>query len=514
MTSPAEPVLIIHNIPRSPAESRWSESDASVLDEVATVSTALSALGVRCRSVGLNKLGDLPGILSRSPERVVFNLVEEFPDQPLDAGLVPALCHAHGKASTGSDTPCILITGDKAKSKALLESVGLPCPGGVVVPVGESVPFDRLPGGAWFVKPSCTDASEGIFASSVIRGDRDALEAAVAGIHEQFRQPALVEQYIDGREFNVSLLQRGNEVQVLPVAEIDFSAFGPDRPRIVDYAAKWLTDSFEYQNTPRIVPAVLTPEQTELIQQCALRAWQMTGCCDYARVDFRMDADGRPYILEINANPDISPDAGFMATLTAAGVTHQEFVGVVLKNAVDRADELWPVPPISPQAVIRRKVRIRRSELRDRDIILNFVKATEFFQLNELEIAREVLDESLAKGHDGHYQSFVAEEHDQAAGWVCFGQTPCTVGTYDIYWLVVAPRTHRRGLGASLMAHAEELIRERGGRIAVVETAGRKSYEPTRRFYEKIGYVESARLSSFYAPDDDKVIYTKKLAGA
>jgi ribosomal protein S18 acetylase RimI-like enzyme len=154
---------------------------------------------------------------------------------------------------------------------------------------------------------------------------------------------------------------------------------------------------------------------------------------------------------------------------------------------------------------------IRCSSKEDRDAILAFLAETGFFRDDELLVAAEVLDEALAKGPAGHYQSCTAELAGRPVGWVCFGPTPCTLGTFDIYWIVVDRACQHRGIGAALMRHAEKLIVERGGRLAVVETSSREIYDPTRGFYRKMGYPEAARLKDFYAPGDDKVVYIKRL---
>ena len=126
-------------------------------------------------------------------------------------------------------------------------------------------------------------------------------------------------------------------------------------------------------------------------------------------------------------------------------------------------------------------------------------------------VAREVLDEALVNGTSGHYQSFSAMVDDQVAGWICYGPAPCTVGTYDIYWIVVDVRQQRRGIGLALMREAEIRIRAREGRVLIIETAGQSLYGSTRRFYQRLGYVEEARLRDFYMPGDDKIVYIKLL---
>lgn len=147
----------------------------------------------------------------------------------------------------------------------------------------------------------------------------------------------------------------------------------------------------------------------------------------------------------------------------------------------------------------------------DRDAIVHFTRATGFFREDEMQTAIEVLDEALAKGAAGHYQSYTAESDGLPVGWVCFGPTPCTVGTYDVYWIAVAPAAQNQGLGSLLLTHAEQLITATGGRLSVAETSGRPVYDATRQFYLRRGYREAARVEEFYAPGDDKIIYTKRL---
>ena len=505
-------VLILH---RAPAEGAgagevWRESDAGVLEEAKNVAAALARRGFAHRTVGMGRLADVPGILAAAPEEVIFNLVESFPSCPSDAGAVPSLARAFGKGCTGAGSPCLVVAQDKWQTKALLRAAGLPCPAAVVVPVGEKAPAGRLPVGPYIVKPVALDASEGIDGSSVVPRAGRALARAVARVHREFGQPALVEQYIAGRELNASVLARGGRVDVLPIAEIHFSSFPPGKPHIVDYAAKWLPESFEYRHTPRVIPACLTAGQTQTVRRLARAAWDAVGCSGYARVDFRLDARGRPTILEVNANPDTGDDAGFAAALEAAGISFEEFVESAVRDAYARAGRRPAAHGARKPKGLRPVPRIRWAEPRDREGVLAFVAQSGFFRADEVAVAQELLDDALAKGPGGYYQSFVAEnDAGAAAGWVCFGPTPCTIGTFDIYWIVVARGAQRRGLGAALMAFAEGRIADGGGRLAVVETSGRPIYDPTRQFYLKIGYREAARIADFYSVGDPKVVYTK-----
>jgi D-alanine-D-alanine ligase-like ATP-grasp enzyme/ribosomal protein S18 acetylase RimI-like enzyme len=513
MTATDRGVLILYNDPAPPAgegPSRWEESETGVLAEALAVAEVLAGLGIPSRRAGIRRLADLPGALAGGPERIVFNLVEGLPAGPRDANAVPAVCRALGRVCTGNEA----VSMDKWLTKAALSAHGVPTPAGVVVPVGARPAPADLPPGRLIVKPIRADGSEGIDAASVVPGPGQALLKAIGRIHRDFDQPALVEQFIDGREINVSVIQRAGALRVLPLAEIDFSAFGPDRPRIVDYAAKWRQESFEFRNTPRKIPASLPAKVAAEIRRHARAAWHAVACQDYARVDCRVDAQGRAYVIEVNANPDISPDAGFRAALSAGKIPFDQFVLAMLRNAEARlgassATGLAEPATVSPAG--EGQTEIRWSRQTDRQPVLDLLAGTGVFRPGELDIAREVLDDALRDGPAGHYQSYTAELDGRAVGWVCFGPTPCTEGTFDMYWLAVDLRLQKRGIGRALMLRAEGQIVRRGGRLIVLETSGRADYDLTRKFYLHLGYHEASCVPDFYAPDDAKVTYTKRL---
>ena len=309
-------VLILHNIPRAVGDGsgNYLESDAGVMEEVEAVSQALKQQDIRHRIAGVKNLTELPDILFRAPEPVVFNLVESLHQCAEDANYVPVICRAFGKSCTGNATHTLNSGFDKWRSKCLFRECGLPCPEGLAVAPGQIPTVLPVQSGKVIVKPVAADASEGITAASVIDcGDQAAVIKLVTELQAQFKQPVLIEQFIDGRELNVSLLEQGNEIRVLALAEIDFSKFKNGQPKIVDYAAKWLPNTFEYKHTPRIIPAPLTEVQIEEVTRCALGAWKALECHDYIRVDLRLDDHGKPFILEVNPNPDISPGGGYAA---------------------------------------------------------------------------------------------------------------------------------------------------------------------------------------------------------
>jgi D-alanine-D-alanine ligase len=511
-------ILILHNLPReSAAGDAWAESDAGVLAQVQAVAAALSERGYPHRIAGLRRIEDVPQVLSAGEESIVFNLVEDLATGAADAYLVPVVCRAWGMESTGNDAACQLLCMDKWQAKAVLSAHGVPTPPSVLAGVGEGGGPDlsSFRGGRVIVKPAATDASEGIDAGCVRPADDPELPAVIRRVRDLVKGgPVLIEAFVEGRELNVSVIECDGELSVLPIAEIEFRDFGPDRPHIVDYAAKWKTDSFEYANTVRKVPADLPAAVAKRVGDWASAAWRAAGCRDYARVDFRLAADGTPYVLELNPNPDISPDAGFAAALKQSGTAYASFVESMVQNALRRLQARRGAAraALSPRAPA--DVVVQWTGRAERDAILGLVRATQMFRDNEIETAREVLDDALRDGPGGHYQSFTALKDGRPAGWVCWGPTPCTVGTYDIYWIVVDPSLQRSGVGLALMAHAEALIRQRGGRLVVVETSGRPDYEPTRRFYDRCGYALTAQVAGFYAPGDPKQMLTKSLPAA
>jgi len=266
-------VLILFNEPKpSRRGGTFAESEAGVLAEVQAVSEALDALQIAHRAVGVRQFVDLPAVLSASDEPVVFNLVEGFWSDPGQAIHVPTVITSFSKACTGNDAQGLLLSLDKWQSKTLLAAAGLPAPKGVLVPPGQAIPGKDLFDGPWIVKPVQTDASEGIDKTSVVRKRGKALQEVVQRVHDRIGQPVLIEEFIEGRELNISVICRKGNLEVLPLAEIDFSTFEADRPRIVGYEAKWLEDSFEFRHTPRIIPAPLPKRLTQEIRELAVAA--------------------------------------------------------------------------------------------------------------------------------------------------------------------------------------------------------------------------------------------------
>jgi len=147
----------------------------------------------------------------------------------------------------------------------------------------------------------------------------------------------------------------------------------------------------------------------------------------------------------------------------------------------------------------------------DKSAIMHMLRNMPEFKPPEVVVAEEVLDDYLRHSIRSGYHIFVAEINSLVVGYICYGPTPLTEGTWDIYWLAVAPNQQSKGIGKSLLSFAEENIKETGGMMALIETSSRPEYEATARFYRTQGYELTCRIADFYAPGDDKLILIKRL---
>lgn len=329
-------ILILYNRPADP-DAPFAESDAGVLNEVCAVEQVLSRHGIPFRTAGVARLRDIPPALAAGPEKVVFNLVERLDDSVTAFNHVPAVCEALGRSCTGGSADALGLTLDKWLTKARLRAHGVGVAQAAMLEPGH--PWAGVPPFPLIVKPAAAGGSEGIDAAySIVRSSLELVEA-VDRTHRDFGQPALVEQFIDGREFNLSVIERNGRPEVMPVAEIDFALFPEGRAHIVDYAVKWIPGTIPGHVSPRRVPANVDAETAARLRSEAIRAWTACGCRDYARVDFRMDREGRTYVLEVNVNPDIQPLAGLPAALEAAAIPYDDFVLAMIDNARRRGEK-------------------------------------------------------------------------------------------------------------------------------------------------------------------------------
>ena len=322
-------VIIAHN----PVESSADPSTSDVLAQVALVSEGLESLGLPHETVAVPDWQ--PWLrLSPSPGLTVFNLMEAPAGRPEALLGAAAVLELLGLPFTGSPSGVLWVTTDKLATRGVLAAEGLPVPPGGRLDPDHPDLLDRVPG-PWILKPACEDASLGLEGDPLCATKEEAVSRARALAARFPGQGVVAETFLSGRELNVSLLARDGCVEVLPVAEIVYEGFPEGMSRVLTYEAKWDEESFACIHTVRHFPdcpcdANLLARAAEL----ARAAWRIFGLQGYARVDLRLDEAGAPHILEVNANPCLSADGGFMAAAKRAGLSARDVVERILRDAV------------------------------------------------------------------------------------------------------------------------------------------------------------------------------------
>jgi D-alanine-D-alanine ligase len=330
-------ITIVYNDPEK-IEPKPQNLDLSIIEvknEIEFVENSLRKAGFKVNVLPVyNARRFINDILNLKTD-LIYNFCEmvelESQEEVFAAGLFELVKVPY----TGAPPMTLGLCLDKAKTKIILSHYGIP-----------TAKFDlfnesidgckkinlRFP---VIVKPVHEDASAGINEKSVVY-DRKELEERVEYIIKMFKQPALVEEFIDGREVNVAILGNNPPV-VLPISEIDFSHLPSHLPKIVSYEAKWIPNTDYYEKTIPICPAPLEPELERKIKDIALSCYKIMGCRDYARVDMRIDKEGNPYVLEVNPNPDLSRNAGFMRSASVYGLTPEETIVKIAEIAIERS---------------------------------------------------------------------------------------------------------------------------------------------------------------------------------
>jgi D-alanine-D-alanine ligase len=308
-----------------------------IIDIAQHIVHILNEHGYQACAVGVT--GDVLDSMARLRDwkpSAVFNLCESIKGDNRYECLLPLLLELEGLPHTGSPAFALSLALRKEMVKDVLAARGVPVPRGEVV---RSVPeLEKLAlGFPLIVKPAREDASVGISSASVVH-DRAALADRVAHVLAHYRQPALVEEFIEGREIYVSLLGRvGDEPQVLPLHEIDFTDMPIDRPKIVSFEAKWIEESLEYKGTKPVLCTGLPDEVLERVHTVARQAFRTIGLRDYGRVDVRLHANGTPYVIDVNPNCDLSHVAGgYARAVRAAGLSYEDLVLRLVALALSR----------------------------------------------------------------------------------------------------------------------------------------------------------------------------------
>ena len=301
--------------------------EADVLHQVELVSEALTELGYLPEAfpLGNNLKSDMDQIKAREP-LFVFNLVESVFDKGELLYMGPALLNALKIPFTGVPVEGLFITTNKVLTKKLLKYNRIPTP--------DYFTIDEVlrlkPNTRYLLKPVSEDGSVGLDEDSVFSREQKKMLEAIKHLPSSHY---FIEEFIEGREFNLSILGGKGKVDVLPPAEMVFHNYPEGKPRILGYKAKWDESSMEYKNTTRSFDG-LSPE-SDLYQELvrlSRECWECFGLKGFARVDFRVDERENPYVIEINGNPCISPDSGFIAAAHKAGLSNKEVIGRIIEE--------------------------------------------------------------------------------------------------------------------------------------------------------------------------------------
>lgn len=333
MNKPSKILVIYNSVTKSQGDDKEILADEDNITSANEVASALHKAGYVTETFDVNEktINEIPG----KNFDLVFNLTEGLGDMPRSDFLVARFLEKHKIPFTGSGSETLALTNNKMNTKSLLLKNNLPTPKFAFL----NTSSDDLPEWLKFpviVKPVGMDCSIGIDQNSVVE-DEISLKKVLDEKEEKYHDLFFVEEYVDGREINVVVLGNNDNLETLPPSEVVFdNNLYPGKYKIVDYDAKWVEFSKSYQSTPPVCPAVLDNVVREALFDVAKKAYQLTNCHDYGRVDFRLDKNNTPYILEVNANQGISEDTGTTRSAIAAGYTYESFLEKIIDLASER----------------------------------------------------------------------------------------------------------------------------------------------------------------------------------
>lgn len=337
--------LIVHNALTDAVP--YPDTPITDNDTVSTakeISGILKSQGVKTKLFPVGDLNDLKA-LQKIKTDFIFNCADDnIGDIPFSSHLVPKTAEKMGIPYSGGSSKNILLTTDKAATKQFLLAHGISTPPFVVIE-GQKRPglprkgqaFTDLAGFPLIVKPAASDGSEGVTQKSVVENKNQLIQAVIQNI-KLFHQPALVEQFITGREINVAAMEIRGTPTVLPASEIIFSKGYGNKYKIVDFESKWRPETPQYNHTPAICPAEISQSLFRKLRTAVIKIWEIMDLRGYARVDFRIDKKGNPFVLEININPDIenNPAVGFPRAAGAFGLDYKNLILTIVDNAMYR----------------------------------------------------------------------------------------------------------------------------------------------------------------------------------
>ena len=524
--------------------------------QLEAVEAALQALGHSTRRLvcTLNFEAVEETLASDRPE-LVFNLVASLAGSDRLAHLAAVLLDDLDLPYTGAPARTLHLTCNKPRSKARMRALGLPTPDWVLP---ASPPGWTLTP-PYIIKAVWEHASLGLDEHAVItEGDGSTVREQIESRSRQLGQACFAERYIPGREFHLALIAAGERPRVLPPAEIDFSGLAPGKPHIL--ADQTLGPAPELASTACRWRFDFPPGDKPLLDwltALALTCWQSFDLAGYARIDFRVDERGQPWILEVNANPSLAPQGLFAAALARAGLPLAQAIQWIVEDALqprrpppEREGAPWVEEPAlsalrapapADQAAAKAQVpapasrdakplsatpgkshaaagrRPRGVKLRsnltsdDVELVQQIVTACGSFRVEQAEQAKALVLRRIEEGPSCGYDVLLAQRKDDVVGFVVYGKNPLTISSFDIEWIVVEPSQQGQGIGRLLLEGAERQIVAAGGTQIVLRTLEHPDEPAPHAMYEQCGYTRLAVLEDHYGPGENQVLYRKVL---
>ena len=312
------------------ASAYATKPDQLILGTVEAIEQSLVAEGNEVGYVPVFHDGKWIEKLRKGKFDLVFNMCEGIDGIATLESAVIAVLELFKLPFTGASSYTTAVCLRKPVINGVLEKNGLPIPRFAAIRRGDPLVSVGYPA---IVKPAAEDASLGVEQRSVVRNTRQ-LAARVEAMLELWDE-VIVQRFVDGREVNVGIVGDA----VLPIAEIDFGKMPRGRWRIVTYQSKWAPGSIDDVGGAPRCPARLSAKVATETRRVALKAWRLSGGFGYGRVDMRIDANGQPWILEVNANPDIAPDAGLARMARVAGIEYGALIRQICEMGLARARE-------------------------------------------------------------------------------------------------------------------------------------------------------------------------------
>lgn len=337
-------ILICYNTPVSiftvydgkPAKGKYSRNDLSesgLVKEVAQIKKILKNYFSEVHSQAIDRdVQKTVRNINRFKPDVIFNFVESVEGNASHEYCMAGLFELLGYEYTGNGSSCLGNCLNKSQTKNILGSYGIATPQSQIIKKSEKITAKDIKlTYPLILKLLYEDASIGISEYSVVN-DFESLEKHLCFLQRTYKQDVLIEEYIDGRELNIAILGR----TVLPVSEIIFNGLPEGLPRIVTYDGKWIKRSTYYKYTTPRCPAELNKRLQKKVEEIAMEAFAAMNCRDYARIDIRVNRNDNPYVIEVNPNPDISTDSGFVRAAATAGIDYPELLLYILQLALSR----------------------------------------------------------------------------------------------------------------------------------------------------------------------------------